>query len=195
MICAASYVLELLGEYWPQASEAMIRVAMDHLMIRRLAPNASYWTRSQHAWKTYSDPNGILTRIFGTARKACGMQHQQPHMRDALLLHYRLGLAESQQATGVAVWPRTGLRKPRDGPVNGTGEVFHKQDCLWSCFSNLASFPTRLSHQFLTLHSDNVLLADTVFFTIVTDYFIRSEAIVACSHSDDGGDMLVLLCR
>jgi len=54
-----------------------------------------------------------------------------------------------------------------------------KQDCLWGCFSNLTSFPTRLGHQFLMLHSDNAPFADTAFFTIAMDCFIRREAVVA----------------
>lgn len=97
------------------------------------------------------------------------MQYQPPRMRYALLCRYRLTLAEVQQAASGAVWPRTGLRKSRDGPVHCTVEALHKQDCLWSRFYNSTSFSTRLSYKFLMLHSDNVPLADTVFFGIVID--------------------------
>ena len=107
------------------------------------------------------------------------MQRQQHHRGSPFLFRYRPGLAESQQTAGVAVCPRTGMRKPRDGPVNCTVKVFHTQDCLWSYFYNPTSFPTRLGHQFLMLHSNNVPLADTAFFTIVMDYSIRREAAVA----------------
>jgi hypothetical protein len=111
------------------------------------------------------------TSIVDVAREACGMPRQQLHMRSALFFVYRPGLAEVQQAAGGAAWPKTRVRKSRDGPVNCTVEAWHKQDDLRSCFYNPISFSTRLSHQFLMLHSDNVPLADTVFFTIAEVLF------------------------
>ena len=67
----------------------------------------------------------------------------------------------------MALRLRSGSHKPRDGSVSLTGEALHTQDGLWSCFYNPPALPTRLSHQCLILHSDNVPLADTAFFTIV----------------------------
>lgn len=78
--------------------------------------------------------------------------------------------------TGVAAWPSVSPHKPRDGLVNLTIEALHTQDGLWSCWHNSTLFPARLSHQFLMLHSGNMPLADTAFFTSVMDYFIRSES-------------------
>ena len=57
-----------------------------------------------------------------------GLWHATPAAAHALcsLLGYQLGLAEVQQAAGGAVWSKTGLRKSRDGLVNGTVGAWHK---------------------------------------------------------------------